>query len=218
MTFIHMVNYRLQWGNMEAKVILLVIILLCVLFAWFVNRLKKRSKEKEFEKKQNKIRSITDEHQFTVFRRFSTPDDYHHIFYDDENKRILTIHLSEPEKTELINTYKIIHCELFEDGSSIIKTSRGPQIGGAIVGAMIAGSTGAIIGGLSGESKQTAAARIIELRITVDDILKPLFKFRFLHRYSPIEKTTTEYQKAMNEALEWQSLVAVLMYRNRNEQ
>ncbi|MEH7484841.1 hypothetical protein V7157_27990 [Neobacillus drentensis] len=203
---------------MDAKVIVLIIILLCVLFTWFVNRLKKRSKEKEFEKKQNKIRSILDEHQFTVLRRFSTPNDYHHIFYDDENKRILTIHLSEPEKTELINTNKIIHCELFEDESSIIKSSRGPQIGGAIVGGIIGGSTGAIIGGLSGESKQTGAARIIELRITVDEILKPLFKFLFLHRYTPIEKTSTEYQKAMNEALEWQSLVAVLMYRNRNEQ
>lgn len=73
----------------------------------------------------------------------------------------------------------IISCELIKDGETIYKKSAARTVGGAIVGGVISGGVGAIIGGLSGSSKEKEKTNSIDIKITLRDIDNPSFRFKF---------------------------------------
>ena len=55
------------------------------------------------------------------------------------------------EKLRSYSLKDLLQVEIIEDNVTITKTSRTSQVGGAIVGGMLAGGVGAVIGGLSGK-------------------------------------------------------------------
>lgn len=176
------------------------------------------NKKKEAEKiHQNYISSTLTDINFNATKTFTSDYNKHSIYYDNEKEQILVITKTGIDSSHyaktLINTKDIIECSLYEDDATITKTSRGSQLGGALVGGVLAGGVGAVVGGLSGNKTSTGATKTIELRLTLDNPLNPVLRFRFLDSYDPIKKDSYTYEKTMNEAIEWQSLIAVLIYR-----
>jgi hypothetical protein len=105
----------------------------------------------------------------------------------------------------------VLSCELHEDGDTVTSTSRGSQLGGAIVGDLLFGKAGAMIGGLSGKKSNTAMCRVIELRLTVDDTSKPLHGVLFQNSETP--RKDPGYIANSQRAREWAGKIAVLIKR-----
>ena len=70
---------------------------------------------------------------------------------DNEHQKILYMVGGTPQ---IYNYEDIISVEFIENNHLVSKKSTGRTIGGAIVGTVVAGGVGAIVGGLSGSSKQ----------------------------------------------------------------
>lgn len=108
--------------------------------------------------------------------------------------------------------------ELTEDDASISVTSRGSQLGGAIVGGALAGGVGAVIGGLSGKQTQKRTVKSIKLVITLDDLDNPFFNIEFARFPKPVETSNREYIVAHQDAFTWFKLMEVIIKRTEQEQ
>ena len=139
----------------------------------------------------------------------------------DENSLKLCLIDSRYEIPEFrVISYKdIISCELFQDGSTVTKTIRSSQIGGALIGGLALGGIGAVIGGLSGKTKTTEKVRQIDLRIIVNDMNAPLHDVRFLSVETNKEGLVggNYYEKSLHEARHWHGLVEILIRRADTE-
>lgn len=64
---------------------------------------------------------------------------------------------------------RLLSVEVKEDGSTIQHASRPRQIGGAVVGGAVAGTAGAVIGGLGSKARERSQVNRVELRLVLSD-------------------------------------------------
>ena len=86
-----------------------------------------------------------------------------YLFLMDDFFKVLV--LVEPGHHEIINYSDIIEVSYEENGSQLYTKSAGRTIGGAIVGGVLMGGAGAVIGGLSGASKQNKEIKNMDIKI-----------------------------------------------------
>lgn len=137
------------------------------------------------------------------------------IIVDDKNNMICLMY-NYLQKSDVYKADDIIEVEIIEDGNSIIKTSRGDQLGGALVGAAFAGGVGAIIGGLSAKGLQYDTVTQISLKIIVNNIKNPVVIINFLlvgRNKEGIKKTSQQYKKANKAVVHWHGVLSVLIRR-----
>jgi hypothetical protein len=118
---------------------------------------------------------------------------------------------------------KILSCEVIENGITTYKKTN--TIGRAILGGVIAGETGAIIGGLSGESKQNTEIITLEFKILFKDLNNPSFKIKFFDAWEETARTkksikTTDsvygpiYKKSVNRLEHWKNIISIIISNN----
>jgi len=93
----------------------------------------------------------------------------------------------------------------------VTKTSRSSQIGGAILGGILAGGVGTIIGGLSGKTSSKEKVKTIHLKIIVNDTKNPLQTITFLSEPTLIDRNSEKFIKANKEVIHWHSLFKVII-------
>jgi len=158
---------------------------------------------------EDKLKAIPD---FTATQKVMGCDGNTALAVDEQRKKICLI-----TKAEGINSYRVFSyldlfsVEIFEDGTSVTKTERGSQIGGALVGGILLGGVGAIMGGLSGSKETSQKIKRIDLRLRVNDTKNPLHEVRFLNREST--KDAYAYKEAIKSARHWHGLAEVLIKR-----
>ena len=101
----------------------------------------------------------------------------------------------------------IISCELIKDGVTIYKKSATRTIGGAVIGGVLSGGVGAIIGGLSGSSKEKEKINSIDIKITLRDIDNPSFKFKFFE----YKGTLILIDSSIRSAEEWKDRITAII-------
>lgn len=101
---------------------------------------------------------------------------------------------------------------VYEDERSVTHANRGRQVGAAIVGNALAGSTGAIIGGLGAKAKSIDMVNRIILRIEIDNPSRPLLDLGFLK--TPTKRGGYVHEQASREARTWSSLVTAIMRKS----
>lgn len=164
------------------------------------------SKKKSME---SRLKSIPN---FTVTQQVMGCDGNTGIALDEQRKKLCLISSRAPGISERLVSYRdICSVELFEDGSSITKTSRSSQIGGALVGGLVLGGVGAIIGGLSGKTKTSTKVKRIDLRLVVNDTASPLHDVSFMDLES--KKDSIIYKQAISQARRWHGVIEVLIKR-----
>jgi hypothetical protein len=96
------------------------------------------------------------------------------------------------------------------DGAQVTKTSRSSQLGGAILGGILAGGVGAIIGGLSATQETTTDVKQIDLNIIVNDTSSPQLMITMFKSgiNSPVDK-----KPAMDNARHWHNLISILIHQ-----
>lgn len=163
-----------------------------------------------------KTKALADEVQgaenFTATQMAFSCDGKSGIAFDDARGAIcLVLHEGALVTRRVLPASEILSVELFEDGNSVTKTARGSQLGGAIIGGIALGGVGAIIGGLSGKTKTSNKITSVTLRITVNDVSKPLHDVAFLN--FEVEKTNILYKQAIEKARHWHGVLDVLIKR-----
>lgn len=131
---------------------------------------------------------------------------------DEQRKKICLIDHRQQNVTTRVFVYKdLLSSEIFEDGVTVTKTVRSSQLGGALIGGLALGGVGAIIGGLSGKTQTSGRVKKIDLRLTVNDTQNPLHNINFLDL--EINKDTSLYKLAIEQARHWHGLIEVLIKR-----
>lgn len=131
-----------------------------------------------------------------------------------------TIYILTPS-TNLLNVLKqqwdekpiqynqILSTEIIQDGSSVIKTNRTSQVGGAILGNILLGPVGLLLGGLTGSKRTEGNVSQIELRIVINDIKSPTHIINFLNKKTNTSNNT--YKNAINSARKLQDILSVII-------
>ncbi|WP_136603829.1 SHOCT domain-containing protein [Paenibacillus dokdonensis] len=130
------------------------------------------------------------------------------IAFDDINKKICII---DNSVTKVVGYKDLLESQVLIDNIQETITSRKSQLGGAIVGSILAGGVGAVIGGLSGKTKTSNIIKKVELKITINDTKHPVQTVTFLDDQNGVSKEDEAFRKASKQADYWQGLISVLM-------
>jgi ribosomal protein L37E/uncharacterized membrane protein len=170
---------------------------------------KQEQEQKQIEDKQKRMHDKLEREGFQVSKSLASIDNNLIVAIDNNSKQVGFVDLSENVK---VYSYRdLLEVEVLEDGETVTKTSRSSQIGGALIGGLIAGGTGAIIGGLSGKQTTNEEVKKISLKILVNDIDSPVKKVVLLDKQKAIKKSDHEYRIAKEKALNWHGLIKVLI-------
>lgn len=188
------------------------------------------SASKEADKKEYTRRNIGTEREtlssalsknnIVPFRKHTVPNTvYGEVFVlDKKNKELAFLRYRNDSYVYKKPIYywfeKIIEVSLVIDGETVTKTSRGSQLGGALLGSALAGGTGAIIGGLSGKTSSKEEVSKIYLKITMDSSSSSVKTIPFLDEKHPVKKDSKTFQKAFNKATEWEGQLKVIIHNN----
>jgi hypothetical protein len=104
---------------------------------------------------------------------------------------------------------EVVSCEILKEGVTVTKTSRGSQIGGALLGGVVFGPWGAVVGGLSGK-KITYDGDVMSLvlRLTVLDDRHPIRDTSFVSRR--MSRSDKDLNARLMLATRWQALCSRL--------
>jgi hypothetical protein len=188
------------------------VIVICGATFWFF--LSPKRKAKRTREMATKLRELPN---FDATKQVMGCDGKSGIAVDETRKRVcVTAHDGRANVSARVFSYSdIISSEIFENGTSITKTSRTSQVGGAVVGGLVLGGVGAMIGGLSGKQKTTDQINRIDLRLTVNDTHAPVHDVAFLN--IPVSRTGFLYESASKAARGWHGYLDVLVRRTESE-
>ncbi len=147
------------------------------------------------------------------------------MIFDDQQKRIVIVYPGSNVK--FIKFPDIRGVELVEDGTILQSKSMMRTVGGAIVGNMVAGGAGAIIGGLSGDSKQKKKISSVDVILKLRGLSEPTYTincFSAQEFYGKKEIKSDEfalgdvYREGLKDANRIVELVGVVIDANDREQ
>lgn len=98
-------------------------------------------------------------------------------FIMDEFFKVLV--LIKDTSHEIFNYADIIEVSYEENGNQLYTKSAGRTVGGAIVGGMLMGGAGAVVGGLSGASKQNKEVKSIDVKILLRSTSRTSYVLHF---------------------------------------
>lgn len=126
------------------------------------------SSNRQQERKEKLDKANTPTSDFTGTIKVEDYNAKYSFAIDQEKRKIMIVtadNSSALARKSYINFADIISVELLEDSNIAFSKSTMRTIGGGIVGGAIAGGAGAVIGGLSGDSKVKKEVSRIEIKI-----------------------------------------------------
>lgn len=108
----------------------------------------------------------------------------------------------------IYNFSELLKCELLIDSAVVMEASLMDTAGRAALGNMVAGKTGAIIGGVT-STKSKSISENIDVKITVDDIDNPIFRVNFLNLKA--STNSKEFKKRRDIAEKWHAIIASII-------
>lgn len=141
------------------------------------------------------------------------------IAIDEEKKRVCIWTIQQPVLKNTFNAAvydysDVLSVEIIKGNKMVTSTSRTSQVGGALLGGVLAGGVGAVIGGLSGSTTTTEDLNPIDLGIVVNDFNNPYYKINF---YTPptVLKDAVDQSYMDNTAMpackKWYSILSYLI-------
>lgn len=182
-----------------------IIFVFVISFIIAIIQMSTKSKELKQQGEENlqKFNSLPD---FKATKKIKGVKDTY-IFGIDENRK--KIAFVKKHYKEVVPFDQIISVEILEDNTILQQKSSLRTIGGAVVGGAIAGGAGAIVGGLSGDTKQNKKVSKVQVKIKLRDINHPSFTIDCFDcvtmtvKEEPIKPTSSEghiYKQGLNDA------------------
>lgn len=187
----------------------------------------KKDHEDSINRFEDKIKKKFDEEKVEITQQYRTYN-YSIVGLDENNQKVCFLDSDSEMNLKDLNffgavtdniqyssrtfDYKdILEAEVIIDGETVTKTSRSSQIGGAILGGILAGGVGAVIGGLSGKTASKEKVKSIQLKVIVNDIKNPLQIIPFLNETNSIDRSNQKFINANKEVMHWHSLFKVII-------
>jgi hypothetical protein len=134
-------------------------------------------------------------------------EDFNYLIACDNKRRkmcLIVIGENGEDETIVVGYRDILSVEFLSrsemSGETITKTSRKSQIGGAILGGLIAGPAGMVIGGLSGKKiSYNEINERIDLHIVINNTAHPSILLNFCDSYTESNDIISKHE----EAREW---------------
>lgn len=101
-----------------------------------------------------------------------------YMFIMDDFFKVLVI-IGPTSTHEIFNYADILEVSYEENGNQLYTKSAGRTVGGAIVGGVLMGGAGAVVGGLSGTSKQNKEIKNLDIKILLRSTTRPSFVLHF---------------------------------------
>ena len=196
-------SYQLRSREMGWVIGIAVVVLICAAIS------DAASKKKLLNALDASLRSRTD---FTLSQHVVGCDLKTGIALDESRGKLCLMTRSGAQFTlRMIEMRDIVSAELFQDGDSVTKTMRSSQLGGALIGGLAFGGVGAIVGGLSGQTRTSTKIKQIALRIVANDPSSPLHDITFMNTEQ--KKDGIVYTAAMKNARHWHGILEILIKR-----
>lgn len=109
---------------------------------------------------------------------------------------------------------KILESEVIVDGATVTKTSRTSQALGVLAGGALFGGVGAVVGGLSANTKSTQKIKNITLRLIADNVLCPIHDIGFIEIG---ESSDASVARALKEAQDWHATLKVIVFQGQKK-
>lgn len=106
---------------------------------------------------------------------------------------------------EILSFDDIIDIDIFENGSSLTKTSNASMVGRAVIGSMI-NPVGALIGGVTAKKKSVEIINTIEIHLTVKSEHFPFVKIN-IPIPKKLKKDSKDYEKAISTAKKYIAII-----------
>ena len=148
---------------------IIIIFVLAIIAGIMQGDAKSKEFKKQGEENLQKFNSLPD---FNATKRIKGVNDTYIFGVDENSKKIAFV---KKFHKEIVPFDQIISVEILEDNTILQQKSSLRTIGGAVVGGAIAGGAGAIVGGLSGDSKQNKKVSKVQIKIKLRDINHPSF-------------------------------------------
>lgn len=191
--------------SIEAIILFVLLFVILPLAIWATIEGKKRDKARD-----DFLANIP---EFQITQKLLSTDGLVGLAIDEDRQKLCLFEqeLSREVKHRIISYRDLLSSEIFEDGTTITKTNRTSQLGGALIGGIALGGVGAIIGGLSGKTESLSHVKRIDLRLVIDDTRQPLHDINLMN--VNVTKTDGRYKEAMSKARHWHGLIEVLIRR-----
>lgn len=181
----------------------ILLILVIIIIGFIILAAKMNQEQKDFE--DNSLKDIS-EKGMSLTKQTKCYDGI--IGIDEPNKKLVFISSSVAnQKAEIFNFADIHSCELLIDDQSVYKKSASRTVGGALIGGALFGGAGALVGGLSGNSKKSSNIKKIELKIVVRDLSNPAHKFTFYGSTTPAQFLDNKKE----EAESWKDTISLII-------
>lgn len=148
-----------------------IVILLVVVVIIGIAKAKDDEKRKK-ERGEEMMKRISTMPDFTPSTKIVGVDNLYTFMVDNTRKKICYINSIGKR---IIPFDKILKVELIENGTTISSKSTIRTVGGSFIGGAIAGGAGAVVGGLSGNSKNIKKISSVQVKITIREINDPSF-------------------------------------------
>lgn len=101
-----------------------------------------------------------------------------YFLIDEINRHVVFIKATKKEiKSAVLDFDKLVGMEIMQDGKVIYKKG---VIGGALIGGALLGETGAILGGMAGDTTEGGMIYSYKIVFSVDDMKQPIIEFELL--------------------------------------
>lgn len=148
-----------------------VVIVIIIVFGVVGGVLQANSNQKdEDERREVMTNALANVPDFKPSTKIVGVKSLYTVAFDNDQQKMLYLVGQSPK---IINYEDIISVQLLEDNQTISQKSTGRTIGGALVGGVLAGGAGAIVGGLSGSSKNLSLHSSVKVKILVRNSVTP---------------------------------------------
>ncbi len=137
-----------------------------------------------------------------------------YMFVTDFFFKVLVI-ISGNMMHKTFNYSDIIEVSYIENGDTMFTKSTGRTIGGALVGGVLMGGAGAVVGGLSGDTKQDKVVRSMDIKILLRSTKDTTCILHFMDSSNPLKtkeaSDKTRYEAFLKNANDAKDLLSVII-------
>lgn len=137
-----------------------------------------------------------------------------YMFLMDSFFKVLVI-IGRDKMHKSLNYSDIIEVSYIENGDQLFSKSTGRTVGGAIVGGVLMGGAGAVVGGLSGDSKQNKAVKNMDIKILLRNTDETSCVLHFMDSSNPLKTKESidksHYEEFLNNANKAKDLLSVII-------
>ncbi len=148
-------------------VVLIIVVVVSIVFAVVQTNSDKKNEEARQQVMTNSLANVPD---FKPSTKVVGVKSLYTVAFDNDHQKVLYLVGQSPK---IFNYEDIISVQLLEEDQTVSQKSTGRTVGGALVGGALAGGAGAIIGGLSGSSKNLKLHSSVKVKILLRNTSTP---------------------------------------------